>query len=98
MRLYGSICPIYNREVNDDCRRCGRFYSGNATGIECDSSPMDIPNILKENREGGLNMTKEEMNKKITVVSNFIAERRKKSVGRALVTTSEGIIIGIIED
>ena len=45
MRLYGSICPIYNREVNDDCRRCGRFYSGNATGIECDSSPMDIPNI-----------------------------------------------------
>ena len=98
MRLYGSICPIYNREVNDDCRRCGRFYSDNATGIECDSSPMDIPNILKENREGGLNMTKEEMNKKITVVSNFIAERRKKSVGRALVTTSEGIIIGIIED
>ena len=51
MRLYGSICPIYNREVNDDCRRCGRFYSGNATGIECDSSPMDIPNILKEIRK-----------------------------------------------
>lgn len=37
-------------------------------------------------------------NEKITVASNFIAERRKKSVGHALVTTSEGIIIGIIED
>jgi hypothetical protein len=34
----------------------------------------------------------------LTVASNFIAERRKRSVGRALVTTSEGIIIGIIED
>lgn len=45
-----------------------------------------------------MNMTKEEMNKKITVASNFIAERRKRSVGRALVTTSEGKIIGIIED
>ena len=43
-------------------------------------------------------MTKEEMNIKITVASNFIAERRKRSMGRALVTTSEGIIIGIIED
>ena len=43
-------------------------------------------------------MTKEEMSEKITVASNFIAERRKRSVGRALVTTSEGIIIGIIED
>lgn len=51
MRLYGSICPIYNREVNDDCRRCGRFYSGNATGIECDSHPMDLENILKEIRK-----------------------------------------------
>ena len=37
-------------------------------------------------------MTTEEMNKKITVASNFIAERRKRSVGRALVTTSEGIL------
>lgn len=43
-------------------------------------------------------MTKEEMNKKITVASNFITERRKRSVSRALVTTSEGIIIGVIED
>lgn len=25
--------------------------SGNATGVECDSSPMDIPNILKEIRK-----------------------------------------------
>lgn len=55
MRLYGSTCPIYNRKINDDCRRCGRFYSGNATGIECDSHPMDIPNILKEiGKEAGV--------------------------------------------
>ena len=32
-------------------------------------------------------MTKEEMNKKITVASNFIAEKRKRSAGTALVTT-----------
>ena len=45
-----------------------------------------------------MNMTKEEMNKKITVASNFIAERRKRSAGTALVTTSDGKIIGIVED
>jgi len=52
----------------------------------------------KNPNKGGMNMTKEEMSEKITVASNFIAERRKRSVGRALVTTSEGIIIDVIED
>jgi len=51
MRFYGSTCPIYNCEVTDDCRRCGRFYSGNATGIDCDSHPMDVTNILKQMKE-----------------------------------------------
>lgn len=43
-------------------------------------------------------MTKEEINRKMTAVSNYIADRRKRSMGRAIVTTSEGEIVGLIED
>lgn len=74
MRLYGSICPIYNREVNDDCRRCGRFYSGNDTGIECDSHPMDLQNILKDKK---VNMTQDELlNKAETILKEYQDESK----------------------
>lgn len=45
-------------------------------------------------------MTKEEinnLNKKVTDVSNYILEREKKSSGRCVVTTSEGKVVGVIE-
>ena len=60
--------------------------------------PGDLRFLGKNHEEGGMNMTKEEMNKKITVASNFIAERRKRSAGTALVTISDGKNIGIVED